>query len=78
MDASKIDAEMNLGHLEDVFNCYGCDIHKWVVCYIGENYNVNKWIARYIEVLHVDCLSHRINLEVNYIVSSHTALHLCL
>lgn len=73
-EATWFDAETQIRHLEDLLHFYGCSFHEWFLCSICDNCNLNKSIARLLDVSHIGCLSHKLNLEVNAMVSRHVLL----
>jgi len=73
-EATEFDAVTHVRQLEDIFHIYGINFHEWMLCFIADNAPVNKRIAKLIEVPHVGCLSHKLNLEVNLMVENDKSL----
>lgn len=73
-EATRFDAETHVHQLEDIFRFYNCDVHDWTLCTIGDNCAVNKRISRLLQVPHVGCMSHKLNLEVKAMVKRHHLL----
>ncbi len=67
-EGTDFDAVNHFRHLEDVFQYYNIDVHDWVCCSIADNCGVIKRLAHLFHVPHVGYLSHKMNLEVNFMV----------
>lgn len=74
-EATSFDAETHVRQLEDVFEFYNTNVYDWVLCSIADNCQVNKVIARKLSVPHVGCMSHRLNSEMQLMISSHGVLN---
>ena len=59
---------MHIKQFEDIFDIYGVDVHKWALCQLADNANVNKSIARLLRIPHVGCCNHKMNLELSLMV----------
>lgn len=73
-EKTRFDPVKHVRHFEEVFQIYSTNIQKKTVCSIADNGNVNKFLARPLEVPHVDCLNHKINIGLNSMVASHPFL----
>lgn len=49
---------------------YRTNLSEWLICQIADNTNTNLKIARLLGVPHIGCMSHKLNLEVNRMISS--------
>lgn len=78
MGTSSFDAVTHVRNLGDMIIYCGCHVHKWVVCSVGDNCNLNKSIARHLQVPHLGCMANKLNLESNLMVESHQALQRAL
>ncbi len=70
----KCDTEAHIRQIENIFNLYLVDIHKWSVFQIGDRCPLNKSIAAAIEIPHVGCCNHKLNLESNCMIDKNTAI----
>lgn len=69
-DATRFCAETHMRHFEDIFHIFGVSVHDWVSCQIADNCNLNLKIADIMEIAHVGCASHKLNLEVRKMLST--------
>lgn len=74
IETDSFDATKHVRHMEEVFSYYGTDVHKWTICTVWDNCNVNKSIAGLLGVPDVGCTTQKLSLEVNSIVQRHTML----
>lgn len=61
-------------HIEQVFQIFKADVHDWTVCSIADNCSVYSRLAHLLDVPHVGCLSHKLNLEVKAMLSADSSL----
>ena len=52
-------AESHIRQLEHVFNWYHVDVYEFCACQIADSCNLNKAIAKKMEIPHVGCANHR-------------------
>jgi len=62
----EFNAENHVRHFREMFDFYNISINDWVICQTCDNAPVNKKIAKLLQIPHVTCKSHALNLEVNY------------
>lgn len=74
-EAVEFTARTHVAHMKEMFRYYDLDITKWAVCQVADNCSVNKKIATLLNIPHVACKSHLLNLEVNYMVEMTVDLH---
>eukprot|EP00171_Calliarthron_tuberculosum_P000207 IDg207t1 len=73
-EATMFDAETHVAHMKDVFEIFGIEFEKWVVCQIADDASVNRRIAMDLGIPHVACLSHKLNNELNFMVEKNEHL----
>ncbi len=56
--------ETHIRHIEDVLTPYHLNVYECTTCLIANSCNLNLRIARSLELPHVGCSSHKLNLEV--------------
>ncbi len=67
-------AEVHREFLKTVFEFYDIYMLDWSICFIADNARTSIRLARICNKPHVGCNSHKLNLEVNSMVSSHLDL----
>eukprot|EP00171_Calliarthron_tuberculosum_P002904 IDg2904t1 len=77
-DATRFDAETHATHIREVFNIFRVDFDSWTVCQVADNCVVNERISDLLNIPHVGCASHLLNLEVEAMVKADLALKHCL
>ena len=73
-EATDFSAATHVRQFEDVFKYFGINIHEWAVCTIADNCRINLKIAELMEIPHVGCTNHKLNLEVNRMVAYDKAM----
>jgi len=73
-EATKFNAEAHLTYFREIFEYYNCDFDRWTVCLIGDNVSTNVKIASLCAKPHIGCVSHKLNLEVTFMVQNDTSL----
>ncbi len=74
-ETTSFNAEMHLSFMGDIFPFYGQDFDDWCLCMVADNSATNKRIPRLVDKTNVGSASHKLNLEVNRMVSSHCDLN---
>jgi hypothetical protein len=67
-EATAFNADNHVYFFKQTLEFYNKDL-DWVVCSIADNCSVNKKIAQLLKVPHVGCQSHKLNLEVKYMIN---------
>ena len=63
-EATKFNAQAMEYQIEDIFwGFYGINIDNWLMALIADNAEVNKALARLLDVAHVKCRNHSFNLD---------------
>ena len=63
--ASSFNADLHSKHFRHVFEQdYNIDLDSWVECAIADNTSTNKKIARLLQIPHVPCANHLLNLDM--------------
>ncbi len=70
-EASEFGANTYIRHFEDFFNFYGINGHQSAKCQLADNFNLNKCIAKMLEIPHLGFSNQKLNLEVNAMVKSY-------
>lgn len=63
-EATRFDAKNQVNHMTDIFFYYTLSLNDRVLCSTADKCGVNKRIAKILGVLHMRCMSHKLNLEV--------------
>ena len=63
-EANTFNAESHIKQLENVFSIFNLNPSDWTLCQVGDNVSVNKRIATLLNIPHVGCLNHKLNLDV--------------
>ena len=48
---------------------YGVDFYTWALCQTTDNYSVNKYTAKWLNIPHVPCANHLLNSQVCTIIN---------
>ena len=73
-EAVHLNAESCIKFFGEIFESYGQNILKWVICFIGDNAPVNLRITRLCGNSHIGFAGHKLNLEDNYMFNRHSEL----
>eukprot|EP00171_Calliarthron_tuberculosum_P002660 IDg2660t1 len=73
-EATRFNAESQHYFFKEVFQLYGQRFDDWCVCLVGDNCSTNQRISSISGKLLIGCCSHKLNLEVNKMVSEHKEL----
>ena len=57
-----------MDQITSIFRKFNLDARKWIKCSIADNCNVNLVVAELLNVPHVSCANHKLNLEVSRMV----------
>lgn len=68
-EATNFNAQTHISFFRSNMEFFGCSFDDWVVCLISDNCSTNHKISRDLSKHLVGCLSHKLNLQVNKIVS---------
>lgn len=78
-ETAVFNAEAHKNFFETTFkDCYGIDLKKWNRASITDNTSTNLRLARLMDVPHVGCKNHQLNLDVELMVQGHDNLKLCI
>lgn len=61
--------------MHDDNSYFGGEFYEWVVCLISDNCSTNQKISRDSGKPLVECLNHKLNLEVNKMINRMTKLN---
>jgi hypothetical protein len=64
-EAVNFTADTHCNHFKSMFLYYEIDIGDWALCQTADNCAVNSKIARLLNIPHIGCKNHLLNLEVN-------------
>ncbi len=73
-EAATFDAEAHIRYFKETMSFYGLDLETWTRGFIADNCAVNLRIARNCGKPHAGCVSHKLNLEVNEMLTNHVDL----
>ncbi len=68
-ETTSFSASVHIPFFEDVFHFYGQNVHEWALCQMADNRNTNKRIADLMNIPHVGCNNHKLNLEVKKMIT---------
>lgn len=73
-EATTFNAEMHVSYFQELFQFYSTRFGSWVSVLIGDNTSTNHRISKICQKPFVGCHSHRLNLEVNFILAKSTEM----
>ncbi len=73
-ETASLNADVHLNFFKEVFGIYNLNFVDWCICLISDNASTNIRLSKFTGMPHIGCNSHRLNLEVNQIISSHLDL----
>lgn len=73
-EATSFNAEAHLKYFTDVLEIFGQSFSEWCSCVIADNCSTNHRIANLAGIPLIGCNSHKLNLEVNHMLSCHADL----
>lgn len=73
-ETTSFSARVHIRFFEDVFHLFGVNVHEWVLCQLADNCSVNKRIADLLEIPHVGCNNHKLNLEVRRMIDANSRI----
>jgi len=76
-ETTSFDAQTHAAHIEQTFESYGVDSKSWLVCQVADNCTLNRCLARVLQVRHVGCSSHKLNLEIEAMALEDNLLFVC-
>ena len=63
--ACQFNAKLHVDHFKRIFEHYfSLDLQDWAVCCIADNTSTNHKVARDLELPHIGCSNHLLNLDV--------------
>ena len=77
-EAVTFNAETHVKFFRETFDVYGIDLDSWCLCIIADNAKVKFKIARILQKPIVGCASHKLNLEINYMVRNTSPLNIVI
>ena len=73
-ETTAFNAECYVKFIKETFEVFDCDFDEWCVALIRDNINTNKRISSITGKPHVGCSSHKLNLEVRFMLNCHADL----
>ncbi len=68
-ETTEFNSTADVRQLESVFNYFHLNVYEWAVCQIADNCSTNRRIAKLMELPHVGCLSHKLHLDINDMIT---------
>lgn len=65
-------------HSRSIFEIYELDTRTWITCQVAENCNLNGRVVKILDIANVGCAKHKLNLEVESLVSCDEDLKACI
>ncbi len=63
------DAETHAHQIREVFDLFSIDTSTWITCLIADNTSANRSLARILGIPHLGCMSHKLNLDVERMIT---------
>ena len=73
-ETTEFNSVAHIRQFETVFDLFHQDVHRWAVCLISDNCSVNLKISRLMELPHVGCLNHKLQLDIQDMIDSDSRL----
>ncbi len=77
-ETSTWDAKTHVHRIREVFDLFSIDISTWMSCQIADNNSINRSVARMLRIPHVGCMSHKLNLDVERMITLDLTLKTCM
>ncbi len=73
-ETTEFNSTAHVCQLESVFNYFHLNVCEWAVCQVADNCSTNRRIAELMELPRVGCLSHKLHLDINDMITKEKRL----
>ena len=77
-ETTAFSTECYVKFMKETVEVFDCDFDEWFIALIGDNISTNKRIAYIAGKPHIGCASHKLNMEVRFMVNCHADLRTTL